>query len=84
MADQPLVSIITAVYNGARFLGETISAVCSQSYTNWEYWIVNDGSMDGTAEILARAVAASPARIHVLQHPGSINRGLCASRNLAL
>lgn len=83
MPDQPLVSIITAVYNGERFVRETIDSVCAQSYSNWEYWIVNDGSNDGTAGILAKAAAAN-SRIHVLEHDGGINRGLCASRNLAL
>ena len=84
MSDQPLVSVITAVYNGERFLAETIASVLAQDYPNWEYWIVNDGSNDRTADILREASAANPDRIRVLEHEGGINRGLCASRNLAL
>jgi len=84
MHDQPLVSVITAVYNGERFLAETVAAVAAQDYPNWEYWIVNDGSRDRTAEILREASIANPAHIHVLEHEGGINRGLCRSRNLAL
>jgi len=84
MPDQPLVSVISAVYNGERFFAETIAAVIAQDYRCWEYWIVNDGSTDGTAAIAREAAAANPDRIHVLEHPGGSNRGLCASRNLAL
>lgn len=84
MSDQPLVSIITAVYNGEAFLKETIEGVLSQQYSNWEYWIVDDGSTDGTTGIVLNAAAEYPDRIHFLEHPGHQNRGLCASRNLAL
>lgn len=84
MAEQPFVSILTAVYNGERFLLETIAAVLAQDYPDWEYWLVNDGSTDATSEIILQASQAYPGRIHYLEHPGRINRGLCASRNLAL
>jgi glycosyltransferase involved in cell wall biosynthesis len=83
MPDRPLVSILTAVYNGERFLFETISAVLTQDYPHWEYWIVNDGSTDNTATIALQA-ALGDSRIQCIQHTGGANRGLCASRNLAL
>lgn len=83
MPDRPLVSILTAVYNGERFLSEAISAVLAQDYAHWEYWIVNDGSTDGSAKIIAQA-AHSDSRIRCIEHSGGKNRGLCASRNLAL
>jgi glycosyltransferase involved in cell wall biosynthesis len=81
---QPLVSVLTAVYNGEAFLAEAIAGVLAQSYPHWEYWLVNDGSTDGTAAIALRAAAANPERIHYLEHPGFANRGICSSRNLAL
>jgi glycosyltransferase involved in cell wall biosynthesis len=40
--DQPLVSILTPVYNGEAFLVECIESVLSQTYRNWEYVIVNN------------------------------------------
>lgn len=52
MAGKPLVSIITPVYNGARYLKETIESVLTQDYLNMEYILVNDGSTDNTADIL--------------------------------
>ena len=44
----PLVSIITPVYNSNKFLEKTIKSVISQSYTNWELILINDGSTDGS------------------------------------
>ena len=59
---QPLVSIVTPVYNGANFLVECIESVLNQTYQNWEYTIVDNCSTDGTAEI-ARQYAAKDSRI---------------------
>jgi glycosyltransferase involved in cell wall biosynthesis len=84
MPDQPLVSVITAVYNGQAFLSEAIAGVLAQSYPHWEYWLVNDGSTDATTAIARQAAADHPGRIHYLEHPGFQNRGACTSRNLAL
>lgn len=84
MPEQPLVSVITAVYNGEAFLKEAIASVVMQDYANWEYWIVDDGSVDVTTEIALEAARKHPDCIHYLEHAGHRNRGLCASRNLAL
>jgi glycosyltransferase involved in cell wall biosynthesis len=84
MPEQPLVSVITAFYNSGPFLHEAIASVLAQTYANWEYWLVNDGSTDSSPET-ARAIAeARPDRIFLLQHPGGANHGVCTSRNLAL
>ncbi len=48
---QPLVSVITPVYNGEEYLSECIESVLAQSYDNWEYCIVNNCSTDRTLEI---------------------------------
>src|SRR5690242_17822584 len=64
---QPLVSVLTPVYNGAEFLSECIESVLAQTYRNWEYTIVDNCSTDGTAEI-ARRYAAKDSRIRVHQN----------------
>ncbi|MGP1579439.1 MAG: glycosyltransferase family 2 protein [Wolinella sp.] len=50
----PLISIITVVYNGAQFLGETILSVINQTYPNLEYIIIDGGSNDGSVEIIKK------------------------------
>jgi len=48
----PLVSIIIPTYNRAHLIGETLDSLLAQTYTNWECIIVDDGSIDSTAEIV--------------------------------
>lgn len=50
----PRVSIVTAVYNGARHLEQAIASVANQDYPNLEYVIVDGGSTDGTLAIIER------------------------------
>ncbi len=51
MQNQPLVSVVTPVYNGEKYLSECIESVLSQTYQNWEYVIVNNCSDDRTLAI---------------------------------
>jgi glycosyltransferase involved in cell wall biosynthesis len=62
---QPLVSIVTPVYNGAQFLSECIESVLAQTYQNWEYTVVDNCSTDETAAIVRRYMAKdSRVRLH--------------------
>jgi glycosyltransferase involved in cell wall biosynthesis len=80
-AAAPLVSIITPVYNSARWLEETLATVRAQTLTNWEQILVDDGSTDGSVEIL-EAAAAEDARFRVIK--AGRNVGSPAARNMAL
>ena len=72
-----LVSIITPLYNGERFVGQTIESVLAQTYPDWEILIVNDGSKDNSEQI-ALDYAAKDNRIRVFSQP---NGGSASARN---
>src|SRR6185295_9653685 len=48
----PKISIVMPTYNRATFIGETIRSILNQTYENWELIIVDDGSDDGTEEVI--------------------------------
>jgi glycosyltransferase involved in cell wall biosynthesis len=67
MTSEPFVSIVTPVYNGELHLKECIESVLAQTYSNWEYIIVNNCSTDGTGRI-AEEYAVRDQRIRVLSN----------------
>ena len=82
---RPEISVLMTVYNTAGYLAEAIDSILAQRTTRaWELSIVDDGSSDGCLEIAQAYAAAHPERIHLLRHRGGGNRGISASRNLAL
>ena len=73
----PRISVAMSVYNNAPYLGAAIESVLAQTLTDFEFLIVDDGSTDGSGDILD-AFAARDSRITVLHQP---NAGLIASLN---
>lgn len=73
-----LVSIITPLYNGERYIKETIESVQKQTYTDWEMVIVDDGSTDDSQNIVRQMAACDP-RIRV--YINEKNMGAAATRN---
>ncbi|MDY6824160.1 MAG: glycosyltransferase [Thermodesulfobacteriota bacterium] len=78
----PLVSVITPAYNRCGFIEETVQSVLGQDYPNIEYFVVDDGSDDGTFEILQQL--DMEGKITLLWHEGHANKGQSASINLGL
>lgn len=74
----PTITVILPVYNGALYVKAAINSILSQSFTDFELIIINDGSSDGS-EAIVRSI--NDARIHFLQQE---NRGLAATLNIAI
>ena len=77
-SNTPLVSVCIAAYNVEKYIDETIASVLNQTYSPIELIIVNDGSTDGTAEVLRRY--EKEERIRIIN---SDNKGPCGASNLA-
>ncbi len=80
MNQLPLISVIIPCYNQAKFLHETCNSLISQTYTNWEAIIVNDGSTDHTEKI-ANDICIKNSRFKLINQP---NQGLSSARNTGL
>lgn len=76
----PLVSIIVPGYNQAQYLEEALYSVFNQTYENWECIIVNDGSLDNTADIAKKWVNKDNRFKYLYKENG----GLSSARNSAL
>ncbi len=53
MRSGPLVTVITATYNGAETLRSTLASLCAQEFTDFEAWIVGDASTDDSPDVVA-------------------------------
>jgi len=80
-----LVSVILPVFNGERYLAESIQSCLDQTYENWELLVVDDFSSDRSPEI-AREFAKLDSRIRAFRNarneklPNSLNRGFSSAR----
>jgi glycosyltransferase involved in cell wall biosynthesis len=77
---QPLVSVVTPVYNGEKYLAECIESVLAQTYQSWEYVIVNNCSTDRSLEI-AQGYVGKDARIRIYNNQEFVSR--LANHNIA-
>ena len=62
----PRVSVVMSVFNGEVHLASAIDSILSQTFADFEFIIVNDGSSDGTADILAR-YAMADRRLKIIE-----------------
>lgn len=76
----PTISVLMPVYNGEKYLIEAIESILNQTYTDFEFIIINDGSSDNSELILRNLLKRDP-RIQVISRG---NRGLTASLNEGL
>lgn len=75
-----MVSIILPVFNAERFLSQCLDSILRQAYQDWELIAVDDGSKDGSMEIL-KSYEKRDHRIHIISKK---NEGVSIARNIAL
>uniref|UniRef100_UPI00404959C5 glycosyltransferase family 2 protein n=1 Tax=Gelidibacter sp. TaxID=2018083 RepID=UPI00404959C5 len=76
----PLVSIIIPTFNRAHLIGETLDSVLAQTYVNWECIVVDDGSTDGTSDLMAEYVKKDN-RLKYVRRPDTYISGGNGARN---
>ncbi|MFT3789240.1 MAG: glycosyltransferase family 2 protein [Tepidisphaeraceae bacterium] len=76
----PAVSMIVSVYNNAPFVKHAVESILMQTFADWELIVIDDGSTDGTGEILQR-FADSDCRIRLTRRA---NKGRTVSLNEAI
>lgn len=80
MSNSPELSVVMSVYNGQDYLEESIESILNQSYSNFEFIIINDGSTDASGKIIENYAAKDKRIIYIQQQ----NVGLTKSLNIGV
>ncbi len=80
MTESPFFSIITPTYNRASFLEEMSASVAAQTFQDYEHIIVDDGSTDGTEELIKRLMETHSKIVYIKQE----NKGRSIARNVGI
>jgi len=79
MSENPRVTVFMPVYNGEKHLKEAIDSILNQTYTDFEFLIINDGSTDSSVEIIESYTDPRIRLVHNEKNLGltpTLNRGL--------
>ena len=84
MPDAPTISVLMAVYNAAAYVKDAVASICAQTFTDFEFILIDDGSTDGSFAVL-RAFAERDPRIRLISRPNvgltkTLNEGLKLAR----
>ena len=79
--NSPLVSVIMPVYNAEEYIEEAIESILNQIYTNIEFLIIDDGSIDNSLKIINQY---QDSRITIIHHPQNQGLILCLNEGLSL
>ena len=80
MSQSPLVSCVMSVFNGKRYLADAVESILSQTFTDFEFVVIDDGSTDTSPRLLER-YAAADSRLRLTRRP---NTGLTRALNEGL
>ena len=84
MNNPPAISVLMPVYNGASYLAEAVESIRAQTFGDFEFIAVDDGSTDGSLPLLQRFAQEDP-RLRIVSRPntgivGALNDGLAVAR----
>lgn len=79
----PTISVVMCVYNGAQFLESAVRSILEQTFTDFEFIIVDDGSTDGSDELLEK-YQKSDTRIKIIRNPNNAGLGVSLQIGIAL
>ena len=77
MKNKPTISVIVPVYNVEKYLEECVESVLSQTFTDFELLLIDDGSTDSSGD-LCDQIAKRDVRVRVIHKS---NRGSSSARN---
>lgn len=80
----PTVTVIIVFLNEEAYLLKAIESVFDQTWHDWELLLVDDGSTDESTNIARELAGRDAGRVKYLEHPGHVNRGMSAARNLGI
>ena len=75
----PLITVAMPIYNAGEYLPDAVNSIIAQTYTNWELFIIDDGSTDNAINSVE---SINDARIKILND--GLNKGLAARLNQAI
>lgn len=87
MNERPQISVLMSVRNGISYVRQTIQSIVHQTFSDWEFIIVDNASTDHTVELIESLAAVEP-RIRLVQnasdlgHSGGLNKGLESCRGV--
>ena len=70
MSDSPAVTVLMPVYNAERFVAQTVESVLAQTFDDFEFLIINDGSTDRSPQILQDFAGRDP-RVRLVSRPNT-------------
>jgi len=79
----PVISVVMGVYNGGEYIRETVNSILSQTFRDFEFIIVNDGSTDNTGEILQEYAKKDPRIKVIRQENQGLTKALIAGCQMA-
>ncbi len=81
-SSSPVVTVLLSSHNGEKYLRQALDSMAAQTFTDWEWVLVNDGSTDHTPDIFMEYLSRFGPRVKVLHH--KIKEGLTESLNEGL